>query len=80
MTAAHDDTAIGATVERYIDEKRARSGRYREVQDRLRPFEEVARVVTFRRAELGSTQQSLAERMDTTTSVRSLAHCLSPLP
>ncbi len=36
-----------------------------------RPFEEVARAVILRRVELGLTQQSLAERMDTTTSVTS---------
>lgn len=36
---------------------------------RLRPFEEIARVVIVRRARLGLTQQELAERMGTTKSV-----------
>jgi ribosome-binding protein aMBF1 (putative translation factor) len=60
---------IGSSVEDHIGQRRALSDRYRETQDRLRPFEEIARVVIMRRAQLGLTQQELAERMGTTKSV-----------
>lgn len=60
---------IGTSVAEHIDQQRARSSRYRETQDRLQPFEEIARVVMMRRAHLGLTQQELAERMTTTKSV-----------
>ena len=66
---ARNDSSIGSSVEEHIGQRRARSARYRETQDRLRPFEEIARVVIMRRAHLGLTQQQLAERMDTTKSV-----------
>jgi ribosome-binding protein aMBF1 (putative translation factor) len=59
----------GSSVEDHIGQRRAASDRYRETQDRLRPFEEIARVVIMRRAQLGLTQQELAERMSTTKSV-----------
>lgn len=60
---------IGNNVEDHIDQERARSAKFRETQDRLRPFEEIARMVIMRRAQLGLTQQELAERMATTKSV-----------
>lgn len=60
---------IGSSVDEHIGQRRARSSKYRETQDRLRPFEEIARVVIMRRAQLGLTQQELADRMDTTKSV-----------
>lgn len=60
---------IGSRVEDHVGQRRAQSDRYREAQDRLRPFEEIARVVIMRRAQLGLTQQELAERMGTTKSV-----------
>lgn len=63
------NSPIGSSVEEHIDQQRARSQSYRETQDRLRPFEEIARVVIMRRAHLGLTQQELAERMGTTKSV-----------
>jgi transcriptional regulator with XRE-family HTH domain len=47
----------------------ARSDRYRDTQDRLRPFEEIARVVIMRKAQLELTQQVLADGMGTTKSV-----------
>jgi transcriptional regulator with XRE-family HTH domain len=50
-------------------DQRARSSRYRDAQDRLRPVEEIARIVIHRRAELGLTQQMVAGRMGTTKSV-----------
>lgn len=45
------------------------ASKVREAQDRLRPFEEIARIVIMRRAQLGLTQQQLAGRMSTTKSV-----------
>ena len=66
---ATNDSPFGTSVEDHISSRRAASDRYRDTQDRLRPFEEIARVVIMRRAELGLTQQQLAERMGTTKSV-----------
>lgn len=78
---AKHDSPIGSSVEDHIGQRRARSDRYRETQDRLRPFEEIARVVIVRRAQLGLTQQELADRMGTTKSVisriESGQHCTS---
>lgn len=59
---------IGTTVTDHIERNRGRSRRYREAHDRLRPFEQLARMVIMRRAQLGITQQALAERMGTTAS------------
>lgn len=66
---AKNDNPIGSSVGEHIAQRRARSDRYRETQDRLRPVEEIARVVIMRRAQLGLTQRELAERMGTTKSV-----------
>lgn len=66
---AKSDSPIGTSVEEHIGQRRARNNKYRETQDQLRPFEEIARVVIMRRAQLGLTQQELAERMSTTKSV-----------
>lgn len=60
---------IGTTVSEDVEQRRARSATFAKTQDRLRPFEEIARVVIMRRAQLGLTQQELAERMGTTKSV-----------
>jgi ribosome-binding protein aMBF1 (putative translation factor) len=68
-TMARNDSPIGSSVEDHISQRRARSAKYRETQDRLRPFEEIARVVMMRRAQLGLTQQELADRMGSTKSV-----------
>jgi ribosome-binding protein aMBF1 (putative translation factor) len=66
---AKHDSPVGTSVSDHIAERRARSVKYRETQDRLRPFEEIARMVMVRRDQLGLTQQELAERMGTTKSV-----------
>ena len=66
---AKNDSPIGTSVEAHNEQRRARSRKFQETQDRLRPFEEIARVVIMRRAQLGLTQQELAERMSTTKSV-----------
>ena len=65
---AKNDSPIGSSVDEHIGQQRAQSSRFRETQDRLRPFEEIARVVIMRRGQLGLTQQDLAERMGTTKS------------
>jgi ribosome-binding protein aMBF1 (putative translation factor) len=66
---AKNVSPIGTSVDKDIDRRRARSAKYQETQDWLRPFEEIARMVIMRRAQLGLTQQELAERMNTTKSV-----------
>lgn len=63
------DRPVGTTVEAEVERKRSQSQRYREGHDRLEPFEQIARVVIMRRAELGLSQQEVAERMGTTASV-----------
>lgn len=69
MPMATNESPIGTTVEAEIQRQRSESRRYREAGDRLAPFEQIARVVIMRRAELGLSQQEVAERMGTTTSV-----------
>ena len=69
MPMATNDSPVGATVAAEIERNRRQSRRYREADDRLAPFEQIARVVIMRRAELGLSQQEVAERMGTTTSV-----------
>lgn len=60
---------IGSSVADDIAQRRADNPEVREAYDRVRPFEEIARIVITRRAKLGLTQQELAERMGTTKSV-----------
>lgn len=48
--------------------RRSRSADYRAAQARLAPYEAIARFVIQRRAELGLTQEQLAERMGTSHS------------
>ena len=45
-----------------------KSAEYRAAQERLAPYEAIARFVIQRRAELGLTQEQLAERMGTSHS------------
>jgi ribosome-binding protein aMBF1 (putative translation factor) len=66
---AKNNNPVGTTVKAHVEHKRSRSPRYRDAQDRLRPSEQIARVVITRRARLGLSQQDLAERMGTTASV-----------
>lgn len=66
---ASNDSPVGTTVEADIQRKRRESRRYREAQGRLAPFEQIARLVIMRRAELGLSQQEVAERMGSTASV-----------
>jgi ribosome-binding protein aMBF1 (putative translation factor) len=48
--------------------RRRSSPEYRAAEERLAPFESIARFVIARRAELGLTQKQLAERMGTSYS------------
>lgn len=48
--------------------RRRRDPEYRAAQERLAPFEGIARFVIMQRAELGLTQEQLAERMGTSHS------------
>ena len=66
---AKQQSPIGTSVSEHIERKRARSERYRHAQERLQPFEQIARIVIMRRARLGLSQQELAEHMGTAASV-----------
>lgn len=48
--------------------RRSRDPEYQAAQERLAPYERIARFVITRRAELGLTQEQLAERMGTSHS------------
>lgn len=63
-----ENRPIGARVDDEIAHERATSRRYRDAYERLRPFEQVARIVIMRRAQLGLSQQELARRVGTTAS------------
>jgi ribosome-binding protein aMBF1 (putative translation factor) len=63
------NSSIGTSVVDDVESKRSNSTRYREVEKRLEPFEQLARVVIMRRAKLGLSQRDLAKRMGTTPSV-----------
>ena len=58
---------VGASVIDHIEESLGDSN-FRNEYDRLRPYEEFARIVIARRAALGLTQAELAARMGTTAS------------
>ncbi len=63
------NSPIGASVADSVERKRSKSASYRDVAERLEPFEQLARVVIMRRAKLGLSQRDLAKRMGTTPSV-----------
>jgi ribosome-binding protein aMBF1 (putative translation factor) len=60
---------VGTSVSEHVEHKLARNERYREAHERLAPFEQIARIAIMRRAQLGLSQQQVAKRMGTTTSV-----------
>lgn len=60
---------VGTSVSEHVEQKLAANKRYREAHERLAPFEQIARIAIMRRAQLGLSQQQVAERMGTTTSV-----------
>jgi ribosome-binding protein aMBF1 (putative translation factor) len=60
--------AVGTPVSDARRRRARRSAEYRAAQERLTPYEAIARFVIQRRAELGLTQEQLAERMGTSHS------------
>jgi len=58
---------VGQSVVESIERSLADT-EFRAEYERLRPYEELARIVIMRRAALGLTQAELAARMDTTAS------------
>jgi transcriptional regulator with XRE-family HTH domain len=59
---------MGAPAADASRRRRRRDPEYRAAQERLAPYEGIARFVITRRAELGLTQKQLAERMGTSHS------------
>ena len=66
---AKNHSPVGTPVADHVERKSSKNTRYREAQERLAPFEQLARVVIMRRAKLGLSQRDLAKRMGTTPSV-----------
>ena len=62
------DRPIGTPAADASRLRRRRDPEYRAAQERLAPYEGIARFVIMRRAELGLTQQQLAEGMGTSHS------------
>lgn len=60
---------VGTSVSEDIERNRRESGEFRAEYDRLGGFEQLARIVIMRRAQLELSQEQLAERMGTTASV-----------
>jgi len=60
---------VGGTVSEGIERDRRESPTFRAEYDRLAGFEQLARIVITRRAQLELSQEQLAERMGTTASV-----------
>ena len=60
---------VGSSVSADIAHRRASAISFRDAYDALEPFEQLARMVVMRRAQLGLTQQELADRMGSTKSV-----------
>ena len=59
---------IGSSTADASRRRRRRNPEYREAQERLTPYEGIARFVIMRRAALGLTQEQLSERMGTSHS------------
>jgi ribosome-binding protein aMBF1 (putative translation factor) len=64
-----ESSPVGSKVTDHIERKHVESAEFRAEFDRLAGFEELARIVIMRRAELNLSQEDLAERMGTTASV-----------
>lgn len=62
------DDPIGTPATDASRRRRRRDPEHRAAQERLGPYEGIARFVITRRAELGLTQEQLAERMGTSHS------------
>jgi ribosome-binding protein aMBF1 (putative translation factor) len=61
-------TAVGTTVAGGRERRSRKSPAYRAEQQRLQPFEELARLVIRHRLRLGLSQEELAHRMGTSHS------------
>jgi len=61
-------TPVGEPTSEARRRRARRSAAYQREQERLAPYEDVARLVTKHRMELGLTQAELAERMGTSHS------------
>ncbi len=59
---------VGRSVSEAATGHRAKSATYREMEQRSAPLEQLARLVTMHRAEIGIAQQELAQRVGTTAS------------
>jgi ribosome-binding protein aMBF1 (putative translation factor) len=59
---------VGTPAADAAQRRRRRDPAYRAAHERLAPYEGIARFVIMRRAELGLTQEQLAERMGTSHS------------
>lgn len=68
MAARRTKSAIGSTAEAGQRRRARRSAAYRAEQERLAPYEEIARIVIRYRMELDLTQKELADRMGTSHS------------
>lgn len=69
MSENQSKSPVVRSVSEQVRRQLARSKSYREAYERLAPFEQIARIAIMRRAQLGLSQQQVAERMGTTTSV-----------
>ena len=61
-------SAVAASAGNASARRRRRDPEYRAARERLAPYEGIARFVIMRRAELGLTQEQVAERMGTSHS------------
>jgi ribosome-binding protein aMBF1 (putative translation factor) len=64
-----DISPIGTSVEADIQRRLRDDPEFRAEWERIRPFQQLARIVIMRRAKLGISQAELALRMGTTASV-----------
>ena len=64
-----EHSPVGMSVTENVERKLSSDERYREAHERFEPFEQIARIAIMRRGALGFSQQEVAKRMGTTTSV-----------
>ncbi|HZO49109.1 MAG TPA: helix-turn-helix transcriptional regulator [Gaiellaceae bacterium] len=68
MAQAKSKSPIGSAAGEASRRRGRRNAAYREAQERLAPYEQLARIVIRRRMDLGLTQEELARRMGTSYS------------
>jgi ribosome-binding protein aMBF1 (putative translation factor) len=64
----HTQSPVGTAAAEAATRRRRQDPDYRAAQERIAPFEAIARFVIMRRDELGLTQEQLAKRMGTSHS------------